>query len=96
MASTLDETAVTVSPASEMERPQTLYFAAALFCTRESIFNIELATHLEKKGYKVNVPQREGCEFSEATNEIMREYFGNDEKKISKANAWTIYLLDLG
>ena len=36
-------------------RPK-LYFAAALFATRECIYNIELAHYIEAKGYPVMVP----------------------------------------
>ena len=40
-----------------------IYFAAALFCTRECIFNIELANKLEADGFQCKVPQRDGFEF---------------------------------
>jgi len=35
---------------------KTIYFAAALFASRECVFNIELSNSLEEKGFKVNLP----------------------------------------
>ena len=42
----------------------TLYFAASLYNTRECIFNIDLAQYIQKRGYKLMVPQRDGFEFN--------------------------------
>jgi len=51
---------------SEIEAPfrPKLYFAAALFATRECIYNVELTNYLETKGYPVMLPQRDGFEFN--------------------------------
>ena len=35
---------------------KSIYFAAALFASRECVFNIELSNSLEEKGFKVNLP----------------------------------------
>lgn len=75
-------------------RPK-LYFAAALFATRECIYNIELANYIESKGYPVMVPQRDGFEFNEHCQRLLHEYFPDIESR-SKAFSWVIYLIDLG
>jgi len=77
---------------------KSIYFAAALFASRECVFNIELANSLEEKGYKVNLPQRDGFEFG--------SYFFDKIKLDNKflptraekdfAFAWIIYMLDVG
>jgi hypothetical protein len=41
-----------------------IYFASALFNTKECLFNIELCNRLEAKGYKVQLPQRDGFEMT--------------------------------
>lgn len=43
---------------------KTIYFAAALFNTRELLGNADLAECLEAKGYRVFLPQRDGFEFT--------------------------------
>ena len=72
-----------------------MYFAAALFATRECIYNIELANYLEAKGYPVMVPQRDGFEFNIHCDRLLREYFP-DAVERSLALSWVIYLVDLG
>ena len=46
------------------QKPKTIYFAAALFCLREVGLNAVINEKLEKLGYKTNLPQRDGFEFS--------------------------------
>jgi len=46
-----------------MEKKITVYPAAALFNGRETLFNFELVSLLEKKGYSSLFPQRDGFEF---------------------------------
>ena len=76
-------------------RPK-LYFAAALFATRECIYNVELTNYLETKGYPVMLPQRDGFEFNvEWQQVLMKDVFPNDEER-SKALSWVIYLTDIG
>jgi len=41
-----------------------IYFAAALFNTKECLFNVAIAKKLESLGHKVYLPQRDGFEFS--------------------------------
>ena len=76
-------------------RQKTLYFGAALFCSRELNFNVHLNDKLEKLGYKTNFPQRDGFEFSPHTANILEELFESEHER-SHAIGWVIYLIDVG
>ena len=59
-----------------------LYFASPLFCESERTFNARLAAEIEKLGYEVFLPQRDGLE-SGSTMESMG------------AEAWSQAIFDL-
>lgn len=69
-----------------------IYMAASLFNERETSFNLELAKNLERKGYQVILPQRDGFEYVALTNQIDRHV--QHGARALAAN--TIYLLDMG
>ena len=54
-----------------IEKPRrkihSIYFAAALFNTKECFFNIAIARKLEALSHTVYLPQRDGFEFSQLT-----------------------------
>lgn len=70
-----------------------IYFAAGLFSGREVIFNLTLTHILERRNYRVLLPQRDGFEFSE-----LRRYLQPllQESQVGEAVQTIIYLLDMG
>ena len=74
-------------------QPRKIYFAAALFCGRETWFNATLTQLLEKQGHVVMLPQRDGFEFAELGKNL-KGVVPNDE--IPQAVQSIIYLLDVG
>jgi nucleoside 2-deoxyribosyltransferase len=50
------------------ERQEDIYFAAPLFCKDEKRGNEELVNKIEKIGYSVFLPQRDGIEFAAIPN----------------------------
>ena len=67
-----------------------IYFAAPLFCQSEKDFNLQLTTKIEKLGFKVFLPQRDGFEFVEleglSEEEKNQKIFQFDALQISKAD----------
>jgi nucleoside 2-deoxyribosyltransferase len=71
-----------------------LYPAAALFCARESIFNVLLLQQLEREyGHKSFLPQRDGFEFSKLA-EVLKRFL--ELQRVSSALEDIIYLADMG
>jgi len=73
-----------------------IYFAAALFSSRETLFNYELAERLKKAlGSKVRVflPQRDGFEFSALGAALSSRL---PEQHVASAVNTIIYTLDIG
>lgn len=70
-----------------------MYFAAALFNTKECLFNMAIAKELENLGHKIYLPQRDGYNYGEL-NAQLPDHLSETEK--SKAVAWIIYLSELG
>jgi nucleoside 2-deoxyribosyltransferase len=76
-----------------------VYFAAPLFCQAERDFNVNLTTKLEKSGFSVFLPQRDGVELSEdflrdkAEKEICNEIFEFDRSKILEADI-VLFIMD--
>ena len=60
------------------QQPKTIYFAAALFCLREVGLNAVINEKLEKLGYKTNLPQRDGFEFSQFSEALFDENFTSE------------------
>ena len=71
----------------------TVYFAAPLFNQAETRYNAEITQRLEKRGYKVILPQRDGFEFQNLT-ELLSKHLKKAE--IDNAVQELIYLLDMG
>ncbi len=71
---------------------KTVYFASALFNSREQYFNKKIVEVLEED-FKVFLPQRDGFEFS-SLFEKFRKKFSFEESEI--AVSILIYLLDIG
>lgn len=53
-----------ISLMDKQDDHEIIYFAAALFNTKECHFNAELCHRLEQAGYKVKLPQRDGFEMT--------------------------------
>lgn len=71
-----------------------LYPAAALFCGRETFFNIHLVNRLEEqKGYKTLLPQRDGFVFGALAEALIDNLPAAD---VPSAIKDIIYLLDVG
>jgi len=70
-----------------------IYHAAALFNGRELLFNSVLTEGLEKRGYKVNLPQRDGFEFGMLNKYLSKKLPKNE---MDSALSTIIYLLDVG
>ena len=71
----------------------TIYFAAALFNSRELVMNCVIEEELTKKGYRVFLPQRDGFEFgklSQVLNSLL------DTTDVNPATEDIIYILDMG
>lgn len=71
----------------------TIYFAAALFCARETTFNLHLADKLAQIGFTIILPQRDGFEFSKLSIELAKHM---TELEAATALQSIIYLLDIG
>jgi nucleoside 2-deoxyribosyltransferase len=79
---------------SNCEHKNTLiYFASALFNSRELVNNSIIEQELVNKGYRVFLPQRDGFEFSKLT-QILENVL--DSKDVNKATEDIIYILDMG
>jgi len=76
-----------------MSAQLTVYFAAALFSARETLFNRLLCTKLEARGHKILLPQRDGFEFGQLL-QILQKYLSPEDS--SDAMKVVIYLLDIG
>jgi nucleoside 2-deoxyribosyltransferase len=76
-----------------MKSKLNLYFGAALFNARETLFNSILSDRLESDGYKVYLPQRDGFEFSSLRTELEKTMSPYDAERAMKV---IIYLLDVG
>ncbi|MDF1655690.1 MAG: nucleoside 2-deoxyribosyltransferase [Coxiellaceae bacterium] len=74
-------------------RPTKLYFAAPLFNASELQFNQQLVNALERRGYQVTLPQRDGFEGNLLAKE-MQKYVSKSE--IHPTIMHMIYLLDIG
>lgn len=70
-----------------------IYFAAALFNGPDKQFNIRLATELERKGYNVFLPQRDGYEFASLDSALSEVLL---QEEVAGARQTIIRLLDLG
>jgi nucleoside 2-deoxyribosyltransferase len=75
-----------------------IYFAAPLFCQAEKTFNLQLTEKLEKKGFTVFLPQRDGVDSSKppynamANDELHQAIFAVDQDKGLKAEIFLIVL----
>lgn len=75
-----------------------IYFAGPLFCESERAFNLALATKLEKLGFSVFLPQRDGVELKKAlaieTSEIKRcrMIFNFDRDQVLKSEIFLMIL----
>jgi len=76
-----------------MDKPIVIYPAAALFNARETYFNSQLVERLERLGYKINFPQRDGFEFGNLTKALSEKL---QQDKIGSAVQNIIYFLDMG
>jgi nucleoside 2-deoxyribosyltransferase len=76
-----------------------IYFAAPLFNQAESEFNAQLCFKLEKMGFRVFLPQRDGVESSKSTykemskDERRRAMFTMDRDEILAADIF-LFILD--
>ena len=76
-----------------------IYFAAPLFCQAERAFNLQLTQALEKQGFKVFLPQRDGIEshkspYNEMTSDqICQAIFIADRDKILESDIY-LFVLD--
>lgn len=75
-----------------------IYFAAPLFCQSERAYNAELTTKLEKSGFSVFLPQRDGIKLSEEfllennDSERCQKIFTFDRSKILIADIFLMIL----
>ncbi len=73
-----------------------VYFAGPLFCQSEKDYNIKLASVLEKAGYKVFLPQRDGLEAALIKNktqaEVAQMIFEKDTSEILSADIFFMVL----
>jgi hypothetical protein len=76
-----------------------IYFAAPLFCQAEKTFNLQLTEELERRGFAVFLPQRDGVErmtppYNGMTNdELCQAIFTIDRDKILEADIF-LFVLD--
>ena len=76
-----------------------IYFAAPLFCQAEKAFNLQLTQELEKRGFTVFLPQRDGVElrkppYDEMTaDELCQTIFAIDRDRILEADIF-LFVLD--
>ncbi len=73
-----------------------IYFAGPLFCQAEKEFNLKLCSLLEKKGYSVFLPQRDGLDASKMINKTEKEkskmIFDKDTSEIKNADVFFMIL----
>lgn len=73
-----------------------VYFAGPLFCKGEKDFNLFVASILEKAGYKVFLPQRDGHEAAALTDLPQREkielIFNKDTTEIKNCDVFFMVL----
>ena len=76
-----------------------IYFAAPLFCQAERAFNLQLTQELEKQGFTVFLPQRDGIEtnkppYNEMTSDqICQAIFIADRDRILESDIF-LFVLD--
>lgn len=76
-----------------------IYFAAPLFCQAELEFNLQLAQKLERRGFSVFLPQRDGVEVRKppyaemSPDELCQIIFTLDRDKILAADIF-LFILD--
>lgn len=76
-----------------------IYFAAPLFCEAERAFNVQLTEKLERAGFSVFLPQRDGVEigaspYNDMSNEeLLPLIFNTDRDRILKADI-LLFVLD--
>ena len=76
-----------------------IYFGAPLFCEAEKAINLRLTEKLEKRGFSVFLPQRDGVEssqppYDEMTNDERRQaIFSLDRDKVLEADIF-LFILD--
>lgn len=76
-----------------MPKKERIYFAAGLFNMEHTSLNVQLAELLEKLGYQVDVPQRDGFEFARLNTALEKVL---DKEKVSTAVENCIFALDIG
>lgn len=76
-----------------IKRPTRLYFSSALFNARELDYNSQFVKQLEKLGYRVTLPQRDGFDYKDLKNQITRFV---SPKMLSATSSDLIYLLNIG
>lgn len=73
-----------------------IYFAGPLFCQSEKDYNLKITKLLEKKGYKVFLPQRDGFEAVQFKNktseEVSKMIFQKDVNEIIGADVFFMVL----
>jgi nucleoside 2-deoxyribosyltransferase len=72
-----------------------VYFAAALFSSRETLFNVELVRRLKTalgRDIRVFLPQEDGFEFSSLGEQLLRRL---PEREVAQAVNAIIYTLDM-
>ena len=74
-----------------MEQAKTIYFAADLFDAGAQFRNSIMATELERQGFEVLLPQRDGFEFSKLHQRLEASNVPNPDDAIKDI----IYLLDV-
>ena len=76
-----------------------IYFAAPLFCQAERAFNLQLTQKLEKRGFAVFLPQRDGVELQKppydemSGDELCQAIFAIDRDKVLEADI-LLFVLD--
>jgi hypothetical protein len=76
-----------------------IYLAGPLFCQAERAFNLQLTQELEKQGFTVFLPQRDGIEtnkppYNEMTSDqICQAIFLADQDKIHESDIF-LFILD--
>lgn len=73
-----------------------VYFAGPLFCQSEKEYNAKLTSVLERNGYSVFLPQRDGIEAAtiqgKSAAEITEKIFRKDTSEILKADIFFMVL----
>jgi nucleoside 2-deoxyribosyltransferase len=76
-----------------MTNNKTIYFASSMFNVASRYFNLKIVREIEKLGYKVFLPQRDGFSFTELTVEVAKHL---ETRYVSSAVRDVIYCLDVG